>query len=206
MRWEGQLQTMPTALNSSPGSLRISTCSWVLWATGLSTAPQATTGSVLIDEDVIAALQREHSLSASALIGLIWRGLEAARQLFPGSAPRWRSSIQAITARCRLTPYTYALPRELAAKWRIRRYGFHGIAFRSITRQAADLLGKEPEELRIVSLMLGSGTTANASLYGKSVDVSTGLTPLRGSCAVHKKRGSGSCSSCSICSGKQAIQ
>lgn len=76
--------------------------------------------------------------------------------------------------------YTYAIPHGLAEKWRIRRYGFHGLAFRSAHEGAAAVLGRPVEDLRIVTLMLGSGNTANACDRGRSVDVSTGFTPHEG--------------------------
>ena len=136
------------------------------------------TGSVLVDDEIIAAL-RENIPLAPLHNPPNLAGIEAARRLFPDLP---QVAVFDTGYHDTLPPYayTYALPQEIIAKWRVRRYGFHGIAFRSITGQAAALLGKQPQELRIVSLMLGSGTTANASLYGKSVDVSTGLTPLEG--------------------------
>lgn len=76
--------------------------------------------------------------------------------------------------------YLYALPLELTEKYKIRRYGFHGIAFRSMLKQTKDFLEKGWQNYRIVNMMLGSGTTANAVLYGKSIDVSTGFTPQEG--------------------------
>ncbi|KNZ41906.1 acetate/propionate family kinase [Acetobacterium bakii] len=76
--------------------------------------------------------------------------------------------------------YLYGLPLELAEKHKIRRYGFHGIAFRSMIKQAAPFLSESYEKYRIMNMMLGSGTTANAVLYGKSIDVSTGFTPHEG--------------------------
>jgi acetate kinase len=76
--------------------------------------------------------------------------------------------------------FTYALPHELSHKWRIRRYGFHGLAFRSAHEGAEALLGKPVDEMRVVTLMLGSGNTANACDRGRSVEVSTGFTPQEG--------------------------
>ena len=76
--------------------------------------------------------------------------------------------------------YLYGLPLELAEKHKIRRYGFHGIAFRSMAAQSEKYLEKPHEKYRIVNMMLGSGTTANALYYGKSIDVSTGFTPHEG--------------------------
>lgn len=76
--------------------------------------------------------------------------------------------------------YLYALPLELTEKHKIRRYGFHGIAFRSMISEAEKFLPKKHQAYRIVNMMLGSGTTANAVYYGHSIDVSTGFTPQEG--------------------------
>jgi len=76
--------------------------------------------------------------------------------------------------------YLYAFPLGLSEKYKIRRYGFHGIAFRSMIKEAEKFLIESYSEYRIVNMMLGSGTTANAVLYGKSIDVSTGFTPQEG--------------------------
>lgn len=76
--------------------------------------------------------------------------------------------------------YLYALPYEYYEKYGIRKYGFHGIAFRSIVQGITRLLSRRYENMRIVSLMLGSGTTANAMKYGRSIEISTGFTPLEG--------------------------
>lgn len=76
--------------------------------------------------------------------------------------------------------YTYALPYEVSRKHRIRKYGFHGLAFRSAFERAGRLLGRPVEELKVVTLMMGSGNTANAYDHGRSVEVSTGFTPQEG--------------------------
>lgn len=76
--------------------------------------------------------------------------------------------------------YIYALPYRYYEEYGIRKYGFHGISFKYMTETAAAIMGRPLQELRIVSLMLGSGCTANAMKYGKSVDVSTGFTPYEG--------------------------
>ncbi len=76
--------------------------------------------------------------------------------------------------------YIYAIPYEFYEKYRVRRYGFHGITFRYMTERVAQLMKRPLEDLKIVNLMLGSGTTACAFDRGRSVDVSTGLTPTEG--------------------------
>lgn len=75
--------------------------------------------------------------------------------------------------------YLYALPLELSEKHGIRRYGFHGIAFRSMLSQLKNFTDQAYQDLRIINMMLGSGTTANAVHHGKSIDVSTGFTPKK---------------------------
>ncbi len=76
--------------------------------------------------------------------------------------------------------YTYALPYEFYERHGVRRYGFHGIAFRSAFERARVILDEPVHDLRIVTLMMGSGNTANAFDRGRSVDVSTGFTPHEG--------------------------
>jgi acetate kinase len=76
--------------------------------------------------------------------------------------------------------YTYALNYDIAQKLGIRKYGFHGIAFRNMIEAAEKLLGLSLGDKKIVNMMLGSGTTANATLNGKSFEVSTGFTPQEG--------------------------
>ncbi len=76
--------------------------------------------------------------------------------------------------------YLYGLPYSYYQSYGIRRYGFHGISFSYMVNRAAEILKSSLNSLRIVSLMLGSGTTANAFCCGHSVDVSTGFTPTEG--------------------------
>ncbi len=107
------------------------------------------------------------------------KGIEACERLFPGilQVAVFDTALHTNLPQC---AYTYALPHELCTKYRIRRYGFHGIAFQYMAERAAILFETPVEKLRLVQLMLGSGTTANALRYGKSIDVSTGLTPTEG--------------------------
>ncbi|HCX64325.1 MAG TPA: acetate kinase [Eubacteriaceae bacterium] len=76
--------------------------------------------------------------------------------------------------------YTYGIPHEYSENEGIRKYGFHGIAFRSMLAEAKKLLHEDLKDRKIILLMLGSGTTANAVINGKSKEVSTGFTPLEG--------------------------
>ncbi len=76
--------------------------------------------------------------------------------------------------------YMYALPYEFYDKYRIRKYGFHGTSHKFVAESAAELLGKPIEELKIITLHIGSGASIAAVEYGKCVDTSMGFTPLDG--------------------------
>ncbi|ALA58950.1 acetate/propionate family kinase [Nitrospira moscoviensis] len=74
----------------------------------------------------------------------------------------------------------YALPRPLAAKHDIRRYGFHGIAHASMVRLYAEAQARAQDTVRAVTLQLGHGCSVTAVREGRSVDTSMGFTPLEG--------------------------
>jgi acetate kinase len=75
---------------------------------------------------------------------------------------------------------TYALPREWNERWGLRRYGFHGLSHAWAVRRGAELLHRDPAELRIVSCHLGAGASLAAVRGGISVDTTMGFTPLAG--------------------------
>lgn len=76
--------------------------------------------------------------------------------------------------------FLYALPYELYEKYGVRRYGFHGTSHKYVATRAAELLGKEIKDLKIVSCHLGNGASITAIENGQSVDTSMGFTPLAG--------------------------
>ena len=76
--------------------------------------------------------------------------------------------------------YMYAIPYELYEKYGVRRYGFHGTSHKYVSLRAAEILGKKPEDLKIVVCHLGNGSSISAVDGGKCVDTSMGLTPLEG--------------------------
>jgi acetate kinase len=75
---------------------------------------------------------------------------------------------------------TYAIDRDIAQQWHIRRYGFHGTSHQYVSQQAAAYLGEPLESLNQIVLHLGNGASASAIAGGKPVDTSMGLTPLEG--------------------------
>ena len=76
--------------------------------------------------------------------------------------------------------YMYALPYEYYEKYKIRRYGFHGTSHRFVSARAAELLGKAPAEVNVVTCHLGNGASVAAVMGGKCFDTSMGVTPLEG--------------------------
>ncbi len=76
--------------------------------------------------------------------------------------------------------YLYGLPYTLYKKFGIRKYGFHGTSHKYVSLKAAELLGKEITDLKIVTCHLGNGQSICAVKNGRSVDTSMGFTPLEG--------------------------
>lgn len=76
--------------------------------------------------------------------------------------------------------YIYPIPYEYYEKYKIRRYGFHGISHEYVANRVAEIIGKPIEELKIINCHLGQGASICAIKNGKSIDTSMGFTPLGG--------------------------
>lgn len=77
--------------------------------------------------------------------------------------------------------YTYALPRRIVEEFGYRKYGFHGLSYSYVTKEAERFLGKDLEELKIVACHLGTGGASVAAIKnGHSIDTSMGYSPLPG--------------------------
>ena len=76
--------------------------------------------------------------------------------------------------------YVYPIPYEFYEKDRIRRYGFHGTSHRYVSAEAAKIVGKPAEELKIITCHLGNGSSITAVDGGKAIDTSMGFTPQEG--------------------------
>ena len=74
--------------------------------------------------------------------------------------------------------YTYGIPKEYAKKYSLRRYGFHGISHKFVSKAAASFLGKAT--FTGICCHLGNGCSISAIKDGKCVDTTMGLTPLEG--------------------------
>jgi acetate kinase len=76
--------------------------------------------------------------------------------------------------------YIYPLPYEYYEKYGVRKYGFHGTSHRYVSKRAADMMGKDLKDLKLVTCHLGNGASLAAVKNGKSVATSMGFTPLEG--------------------------
>lgn len=76
--------------------------------------------------------------------------------------------------------YIYSLPYEYYEKYKARKYGAHGTSVRYVSSKAAELLGKDLKDLKLVVCHLGSGASVTAVKDGKCYDTSMGFSPLAG--------------------------
>ncbi|GAG30371.1 unnamed protein product, partial [marine sediment metagenome] len=136
------------------------------------------TGSVVIDEKVIASIEKFADLAPLHNPPNL-TGIRAAQHKLP-KAKQIACFDTAFHTTIPEVAYMYALPYELYEKYRIRRYGFHGTSHRYIARRAAVLMGKGKYDVNLVTCHLGNGCSITAVRNGKSVDTSMGLTPLEG--------------------------
>ncbi len=106
-------------------------------------------------------------------------GIQACKELMP-TTPMVGVFDTAFHQTMPAESYLYALPYEYYEKYAVRRYGFHGTSHRYVTERAAAMLGKKPEDLKIITCHLGNGASVAAVKNGKCFDTSMGLTPLEG--------------------------
>lgn len=134
--------------------------------------------SVVIDQEVMKRL--EECIQIAPLHNppnII--GIEALQELIPG-IPNVAVFDTAFHQTMPPKSYIYPLPYEMYEKHRIRRYGFHGTSHRYVSQRAAEMLGKDIKDLKLISCHLGNGASVAAIDGGKSVATSMGFTPLEG--------------------------
>jgi acetate kinase len=135
-------------------------------------------GSVKITEDVIKRLEECADLAPLHNPPNIL-GVKTCQKLFEGTFMSGTFD----TAFHQTMPdhaYVYPIDYKYYDKFRVRRYGFHGSSHFFVSRKAAEALGRNIEELKIITCHLGNGASIAAVDGGKSVDTSMGLTPLEG--------------------------
>ena len=132
----------------------------------------------VVDDALIAEVR---SLSALAPLhnppALL--GIEVARNLLP-DLPHVAVFDTAFFHDLPAAAATYAIDRDVAEQWHIRRYGFHGTSHQYVSEQAAEFLGVPPASLNQIVLHLGNGASASAIVGGRPQDTTMGLTPMEG--------------------------
>jgi len=108
-----------------------------------------------------------------------YEGIEACEHLFQ-NVPMVAVFDTAFFHSMPAAAFTYAIPRDIAAKNQIRRYGFHGTSHHYVAVAAARTLGRELAELNLITAHLGNGCSITAVNRGRAVETSMGLTPLEG--------------------------
>ena len=135
--------------------------------------------SVKIDDKVMAALEECIPLAPLHNPANI-TGIKACQAVMGPDVPQVAVFDTAFHQTMPAKAYMYALPYEYYEKDKVRRYGFHGTSHKYVSGRAAAMLGKKPEELKLISCHLGNGSSIAAVDGGKSVDTSMGFTPLAG--------------------------
>lgn len=135
-------------------------------------APTLVTAQVRADIEDLAVLAPLHNPANLA-------GIVAAQSAF-GDVPHVAVFDTAFHQTLSPAAYTYAIDRDLAAKHRIRRYGFHGTSHKFVSEEAARYLGRPLADLRQIVFHLGNGASVTAIDGGRSVETSMGFTPLEG--------------------------
>lgn len=132
---------------------------------------------VVIDEAVLAEIEGLIPLAPLHNPAAV-EGIRAARERF--AVPHVAVFDTAFFAELPVAAKTYAIPAELAAEHRIRRYGFHGTSHEFVAGQTAEFLNVSASDLNLVIFHLGNGASASAVKGGRAIETSMGLTPLQG--------------------------
>ena len=106
-------------------------------------------------------------------------GIEACEAAMPGK-PNVAVFDTAFGMTMPAKAYKYAIPEEYYEKYSIRRYGFHGTSHNYVSGEAIKFGNLDPENAKVIVCHLGNGASISASVGGKCVDTSMGLTPLEG--------------------------
>lgn len=135
--------------------------------------------SVLVTDEVIRGIQDCIELAPLHNPANL-RGIMAIRDLLGREMPQVAVFDTAFHASMSPAEFLYAIPYEFYARYRVRRYGFHGTSHRYIVGRYGEMLGLSPEKINVITLHLGNGCSACAVKGGRSFNTSMGMTPVEG--------------------------
>ena len=134
--------------------------------------------SCLVNEDVKSVVRECFDLgplhNPANLIGI-----EAVEAAMPGK-PNVAVWYTAFGGTMEPKAYLYAIPREYYEKYHVRRYGFHGTSHSFVSKETIKFANLDKDSAKVIVCHLGNGASISASIGGKCVDTSMGLTPLEG--------------------------
>lgn len=136
------------------------------------------TGSVVITDDVIRAMEECNDLAPLHNPANLM-GVAACRELMPDTLMVGVFDT-AFNQTMEPKAFLYGLPYQYYERYRIRRYGFHGISHKYVSTRAAQFMGQNPSRVKTIVCHLGNGASICAVKYGKVIDNSMGFTPLEG--------------------------
>ena len=134
--------------------------------------------SALVTDKVIEQIKSLEHLAPLHTPGNL-AGIYAMREVLPG-VPQAVVFDTAFHSTLPPKSYLYGLPYEYYEKYGIRRYGFHGTSHKFVAEKAAKMIGRDWNDLKIISCHLGSGASIAAIMNGKSFDTTMGMTALEG--------------------------
>ena len=134
--------------------------------------------SVIIDDEVMKAINDNVEIAPLHNPPNII-GIEACKEIM-GDIPMVAVFDTAFHQTIPALNYIYALPYEYYEKYKVRRYGFHGTSHQYITGRAAEMLGKDLDDVNLITCHLGNGSSISAVVGGKCYDTTMGFTPLEG--------------------------
>ena len=135
--------------------------------------------STLVNEEVISGIESLCDLAPLHNPAHI-QGIRACVDVFGEGVPQVVVFDNAFHSTMPAEAYMFPIPYEYYEKYAIRRYGFHGTSHRFVSARCAEVMGKNIEDLKIVTCHLGNGSSITAVKGGKCIDTSMGLTPLDG--------------------------
>ena len=134
--------------------------------------------SVKITQDVIDALEECTDLAPLHNPPNLL-GIAACKELMPNT-PMVGVFDTAFHQTMNPEVFIYAIPYEYYDKYRVRRYGFHGTSHKYVAERAAQILGKDSNNFKVITCHLGNGASITAVKDGKCINTSMGFTPLEG--------------------------
>ena len=136
------------------------------------------TGSVVITDEVLDVMRQCNDLAPLHNPANII-GVKACQELMPDTLMVGVFDT-AFNQTMEPKAFLYGLPYRFYEKHKIRRYGFHGISHKYVSRRAAEFMGQRPDRVKTIVCHLGNGASICAVKYGRVIDNSMGFTPLEG--------------------------